>query len=109
MRAHYAHRDYVRYAETLDDSDDDEGPTNEDAWLYEDLTILAKLYSRLKDREQLIALIFEVSKPCLVGFVFFSLLSWGKGLAFGFPWFVFGREGWMLFGPSLSETLELRP
>ena len=61
MRAHYAHRDYVRYAETLDDSDDDEGPTNEDAWLYEDLTILAKLYSRLKDREQLIALIFEVS------------------------------------------------
>lgn len=60
MRAHYAHRDYVRYTETLDDSDDDEGPTNDDAWLYEDLTILAKLYSRLKDREQLIALIFEV-------------------------------------------------
>lgn len=60
MRAHYAHRDYVRYTDTLDDSDDDEGPTNDDAWLYEDLTILAKLYSRLKDREQLIALIFEV-------------------------------------------------
>ncbi|KAI0081790.1 hypothetical protein K474DRAFT_1694834 [Panus rudis PR-1116 ss-1] len=61
MRAHYAHREYVRYTETLDDSDDDEGPQNEDAWLYEDLTILAKLYSRLKDREQLIALIFEGS------------------------------------------------
>ena len=62
-----------------DDSDDDEGPTNEDAWLYEDLTILAKLYSRLKDREQLIALIFEVSKPCLVGFVFSPRCLGGKG------------------------------
>ena len=82
MRAHYAHRDYVRYAETLDDSDDDEGPTNEDAWLYEDLTILAKLYSRLKDREQLIALIFEVSKPCLAGFVFFPPVVLGERASF---------------------------
>ena len=108
MRAHYAHRDYVRYAETLDDSDDDEGPTNEDAWLYEDLTILAKLYSRLKDREQLIALIFEVSKPCLVGSVFFPLL-FGERVSFRLSLVCFWGEGWMLFGPSLSETLELRP
>ncbi|CAL1700646.1 unnamed protein product [Somion occarium] len=61
MRAHYAHREYVKYTETLDDSDDDEGPQNDDAWLYEDLSILAKLYSKLRDREQLIALIFEGS------------------------------------------------
>lgn len=71
MRAHYAHRDYVKYTETLDDSDDDEGPTNDDAWLYEDLTILAKLYSRLKDREQLIALIFEV---CVLLFLWMEII-----------------------------------
>lgn len=41
------------------ESDSSEGPTDEDAWLFEDLTVLTKLYSRLKDREQLIALIFE--------------------------------------------------
>ncbi|TCD69697.1 hypothetical protein EIP91_006714 [Steccherinum ochraceum] len=59
MKAHHAHREYVKYCESLDDSDDDSGPKNDDAWLYEDLIVLAKLYSRLKDREQLIALIFE--------------------------------------------------
>lgn len=62
MRAHYAHREYVKFTEGLADSDDDSGPKNDDAWLYEDLILLAKLYSRLKDREQLIALIFEVSQ-----------------------------------------------
>jgi hypothetical protein len=44
----------------LADSDDDDGPQNEDAWLFEDLSILTKLYSRLRDKEQLISLIFEV-------------------------------------------------
>lgn len=38
---------------------DDEGPSDEDVWLFEDLRILVKLHSRLRDREQLIALIFE--------------------------------------------------
>lgn len=61
MRAHHAHKAYVKYTETLPDSDDDDGPQNEDAWLYEDLSLLAKLYARLRDREQLISLIFEVS------------------------------------------------
>ncbi|KAG6378533.1 hypothetical protein JVT61DRAFT_12795 [Boletus reticuloceps] len=41
------------------DSDSEEGPTDEEAWLFEDLRVLFKLYSRLRDREQLIALIFE--------------------------------------------------
>ncbi|KAJ3484539.1 hypothetical protein NLI96_g5579 [Meripilus lineatus] len=59
MRAHHAHREYTKYTETLADSDDDDGPQNDDAWLYEDLNLLGKLYSRLRDREQLIALIFE--------------------------------------------------
>ncbi|CCA75758.1 hypothetical protein PIIN_09748 [Serendipita indica DSM 11827] len=59
IRAARAHADYMRYRETLQDSDDDDGPENEDAWLFEDLNILAKLYSRLRDKEQLIDLIFE--------------------------------------------------
>ncbi|PIL37165.1 hypothetical protein GSI_00857 [Ganoderma sinense ZZ0214-1] len=59
MYAHRAHKEYVRYQESLADSDDDEGPQEEEAWLFEDLSVLAKLYARLKDREQLIELIFE--------------------------------------------------
>ncbi|CDO75602.1 hypothetical protein BN946_scf184858.g42 [Trametes cinnabarina] len=59
LHAHKAHKEYVRYTESLDDSDDDEGPQDEEAWLFEDLSALAKLYARLRDREQLIELIFE--------------------------------------------------
>ncbi|KAG2118724.1 uncharacterized protein F5147DRAFT_666518 [Suillus discolor] len=58
-RAHLAHAAYLRERENLVDSDDDDGPTNEEAWLFEDLKMLVQLYSRLRDREQLIALIFE--------------------------------------------------
>ncbi|KAJ3741102.1 hypothetical protein DFH05DRAFT_1403872 [Lentinula detonsa] len=54
-----AHAIYLRHRETLADSDDDDGPQDDDAWLYEDLKVLGHLYSRLKDREQLIALVFE--------------------------------------------------
>jgi hypothetical protein len=60
-RAHLAHAAYLRERENLADSDDDDGPTDEEAWLFEDLKVLVQLYSRLRDREQLIALIFEVS------------------------------------------------
>ncbi|KZT24480.1 hypothetical protein NEOLEDRAFT_1179166 [Neolentinus lepideus HHB14362 ss-1] len=59
MRAHRAHAAYTKYREDLADSDDDDGPQDDDAWLYEDLTVLAKLYERLRDREELIGLIFE--------------------------------------------------
>ncbi|KAI9063229.1 hypothetical protein FKP32DRAFT_1666643 [Trametes sanguinea] len=59
LHAHRAHKEYVRYTESLSDSDDDEGPQDEEAWLFEDLSALAKLYARLRDREQLIELIFE--------------------------------------------------
>jgi hypothetical protein len=62
-KAHRAHAQYLKHRETLDDSDDDDGPQDDDAWLYEDLKVLAYLYSRLRDREQLIALIFEVMCP----------------------------------------------
>ncbi|PPQ71363.1 hypothetical protein CVT24_011749 [Panaeolus cyanescens] len=58
-RAHKAHTIYMKHRESLDNSDDDDGPQDEDAWLLEDLRVLAHLYSKLKDREQLIELIFE--------------------------------------------------
>lgn len=60
MRAHRAHGDYMRQRAEQADSDDDDGPEDDDAWLYEDLIILAKLYSQLRDKEQLIELLFEV-------------------------------------------------
>ncbi|KAJ4478105.1 hypothetical protein J3R30DRAFT_2860798 [Lentinula aciculospora] len=58
-KASRAHAMYLKHRETLDDSDDDDGPQDDDAWLYEDLKVLGHLCSRLKDREQLIALVFE--------------------------------------------------
>lgn len=60
-KAYRAHEEYLKYRAQLADSDDDDGPRNEDAWLLEDLKVLTHLYSRLKDREQLIGLIFEGS------------------------------------------------
>lgn len=60
IRAAKAHNQYLRYRDTLIDSDDDEGPQDEDGWLFEDLNVIAKLYTQLRDKEQLIDLIFEV-------------------------------------------------
>ncbi|KAG6844898.1 hypothetical protein H0H87_002597 [Tephrocybe sp. NHM501043] len=65
-KAHRAHEIYLKYRATLADSDDDDGPQNEDAWLLEDLKVLTHLYSKLRDREQLIALIFEGSTSDLL-------------------------------------------
>lgn len=61
VRGNKAYGAYKAYQKTLDDSDDDEGPDNDDAWLFEDLTVLMKLMVRKKEKEQLLALIFEVS------------------------------------------------
>lgn len=61
-KASRAHAIYSKYRETLADSDDDDGPQDDDSWLYEDLKVLGQLYSRLKDREQLIDLVFEVRR-----------------------------------------------
>ena len=60
IRATKAHKEYLHYRETLADSDDDDGPHDEHGWLFEDLNVLAKLYARLRDKEQLIDLMFEV-------------------------------------------------
>lgn len=53
------YRQYLKYKKELDDPEDDEGPKDEEAWLFEDLQLLGRLYSRLRDREQLISLIYE--------------------------------------------------
>ncbi|TFY60888.1 hypothetical protein EVG20_g7258 [Dentipellis fragilis] len=58
-RSHRAHKAYMAYRETLADSDDDDGPPTEEAWFFEDLSLLSSLFARLRDKEQLIALIFE--------------------------------------------------
>ncbi|PFH52746.1 hypothetical protein AMATHDRAFT_73878 [Amanita thiersii Skay4041] len=58
-RAHRAYTAYVKHRASLADSDSDDGPQDEDAWLIEDLKVLTHLHSRLRDREQLIELIFE--------------------------------------------------
>jgi Domain of unknown function in PX-proteins (DUF3818) len=62
VQSHRAHQEYLKHRGSLEDSDDDDGPQNEDAWLFEDLTVLTRLYSRLKDKDQLISLIFEVGR-----------------------------------------------
>jgi len=65
FKASRAYREYKTTREELDDSDDDMGPESEDAWLFEDLNILLKLCLRKREKEQLLALIFEVS--CMIG------------------------------------------
>lgn len=66
VRASRAYEEYKRYRASLADPDlDDEGPQNEDAWLYEDLHVLMRMLTRLRDKEQMIALIFEVSECAL--------------------------------------------
>jgi len=77
-RAHTAHVVYLKQKACLEDSDEDEGPQDEDGWLIEDLRVLAHLYSKMKDREQLISLIFEVF------IVTFSFLKFPSIIHLGF-------------------------
>ena len=74
-KAQRAHKEYLKQRASQEDSDDDDGPQNEDAWLLEDLKVLTQLYSKLRDREQLIALIFEVSRNAL-GLLLMSRIKW---------------------------------
>ena len=61
FRASRAYKEYKSSQADMSDSDDDMGPENDDAWLFEDLNILMKLWLRKREKEQLLALIFEVS------------------------------------------------
>ena len=47
---------------TLEDpEEEDEGPDNDDAWLFEDLHVYMRMAIRLRDKEQMLEMIFEVS------------------------------------------------
>ena len=61
FRASRAYKAYKTAQAELDDSDDDLGPEDEEAWLFEDLNILLRLWMRRREKELLVALIFEVS------------------------------------------------
>ncbi|KAH8923015.1 hypothetical protein BT69DRAFT_1334221 [Atractiella rhizophila] len=60
-RASGAYEEYKKIRDALANPDDDEGPDNEDAWLFEDLHVILRMATRLRDKEQMIALIFEGS------------------------------------------------
>ena len=60
FRASRAYKEHKAAQEEMDDSDDDVGPENDDAWLFEDLNIMLRLWMRKREKEQLLALIFEV-------------------------------------------------
>lgn len=60
-RASIAHREYLDWVATLEDpEEEDEGPDNDDAWLYEDLHVFMRMCMRIRDKEQMLELIFEV-------------------------------------------------
>lgn len=64
QRCYKASRAYKAYKSAqaeMDDSDDDMGPEDDDAWLFEDLNLLLKLWTKRREKEGLLALIFEVS------------------------------------------------
>lgn len=60
FKASRAYKAYKVAQEDMEDSDDDLGPEDEDAWLFEDLNVLLKLWQRRREKEALLALIFEV-------------------------------------------------
>lgn len=75
QRASVAYEEYKHYRDELSDPEEDEGPENEDAWLFEDLHVLLRILTKTRDKEQTIELIFEVSS-----FYFLPLLFSGTRL-----------------------------
>ncbi|KDN51443.1 hypothetical protein K437DRAFT_254863 [Tilletiaria anomala UBC 951] len=59
VRASRSYEVYKAYRAGLAEDEEDEGPQSEDAWLYEDLHVLLRCGTRLRDKEQMIELIFE--------------------------------------------------
>ena len=77
FKASRAYKEYKASLEDLEDSDDDMGPEDDDAWLFEDLGLLLKLWMRKREKEQLVSLIFEVSALTRFGCIL-------QDLTFGF-------------------------
>lgn len=59
IRASRAYEVYKQYRAGLKNNEEDQGPQDDDAWLYEDLHVLLRLMTRLRDKEQMLSLIFE--------------------------------------------------
>ena len=60
VKASQAYEVYKEYRRGLKNPDlEDEGPQDDDAWLYEDLHVFIKMLTRKRDKEQMISLIFE--------------------------------------------------
>ncbi|SJX61278.1 uncharacterized protein SRS1_10273 [Sporisorium reilianum f. sp. reilianum] len=60
VKASQAYEVYKQYRRGLKNPElEDEGPQDDDAWLYEDLHVLIKMLTRKRDKEQMISLIFE--------------------------------------------------
>jgi len=60
-RCNAAYSVYLKYRASLNNPEEDQGPNNDDAWLFEDLHVYLRLATRARDKEQLIQLIFEAS------------------------------------------------
>lgn len=58
-RSNVAYNRYKAFRASLARPEDDHGPDNDDAWLFEDLNVYLRLGRRARDKEQLIELIFE--------------------------------------------------
>lgn len=65
QRCAIAYEEYKHERDELSDPDDDEGPDNDEAWVFEDLHVLLRILTKARDKEQLIELIFEVSLTSL--------------------------------------------
>lgn len=60
QRSSVAYAEYKFYRDDLSDKEDDEGPADEEGWLFEDLHVLMRLLRKARDKEQMVELIFEV-------------------------------------------------
>ncbi|KAK4051758.1 hypothetical protein OIO90_004582 [Microbotryomycetes sp. JL221] len=56
-----AYEEYKHERDQLSDPEDDEGPTNDEAWLFEDCHVLKRILTKARDKEQMVELIFEGS------------------------------------------------
>ncbi|KAM0789993.1 hypothetical protein ACM66B_005323 [Microbotryomycetes sp. NB124-2] len=60
-RCSVAYEEYKHERDQLSDPEDDQGPTNDEAWLFEDCHVLKRILTKARDKEQMIELIFEGS------------------------------------------------
>ncbi|KAG0140995.1 hypothetical protein CROQUDRAFT_52380 [Cronartium quercuum f. sp. fusiforme G11] len=58
-RATKAYEEYKTERDNLEDPELNQGPNNDNAWLFEDLHVYLRLLRRARDKQQLIELIFE--------------------------------------------------